>query len=235
MPIAWDVIWATLLSPLLLLQAGFVVLRAKRLPEPSGPRSGTAGKGQDLRLLIVGDSSAAGVGVAQQEDALAMQLAGKLAPERRVTWRLCARNGATSADAEGLLATATETDFDHVLVVFGVNDVKNMRAESAWKRDLTALAATLRQRFAAKHIFFAALPPLDQFPLLPQPLRHVLGLRARRFDIALQQVCRDIGGVHVPFPESPVQLEMAKDGFHPSAQIYAFWAEYLARIMLGKT
>ena len=54
------------LAPLLLVQGRWVRRRTPLLPEPPGPRAGVIGQGPVLRLLIVGDSSAAGVGVAHQ-------------------------------------------------------------------------------------------------------------------------------------------------------------------------
>jgi hypothetical protein len=54
---------AVALAPVLLLQGLRVRLVTPRLPEPPGPRAGSAGQGPALRLLIAGDSAAAGVGV----------------------------------------------------------------------------------------------------------------------------------------------------------------------------
>ena len=52
------------LGPLLLWQGRAVRARALKLPEAAGPREGREGQGAPaLRLLVVGDSSAAGVGV----------------------------------------------------------------------------------------------------------------------------------------------------------------------------
>ena len=48
-----------LLSPLLVAQALATRVRMPRLPEAAGPREGETGRGPLLRLLIVGDSSAA--------------------------------------------------------------------------------------------------------------------------------------------------------------------------------
>ena len=68
------------LSPLLLAQALQTRRRLPRLPEAAGPRRGRVGDGTGrLGLLIVGDSSAAGVGVASQDDALAGCLSRALA------------------------------------------------------------------------------------------------------------------------------------------------------------
>lgn len=65
-----------LLGPLLLWQGRRVRATALRLPEAAGPRTA---EGSALRLLIVGDSSAAGVGAAHQDEALAGRLAQALA------------------------------------------------------------------------------------------------------------------------------------------------------------
>ena len=52
------------LAPVLVAQALRTRRRAPVLPEPAGPRQGCVGQGEsELRLLIAGDSSAAGVGV----------------------------------------------------------------------------------------------------------------------------------------------------------------------------
>ena len=77
-------------------------------------RAGETGSGPLLRLLIVGDSAAAGVGVARQHDALAGHLSRALAAKcgARVQWHLLARSGVTSAQClqmledEGLISEA---------------------------------------------------------------------------------------------------------------------------------
>ena len=54
-----------MLSPVLVAQAVVTRARLPRLPEPEGQRHGVIGRGPLLRVLITGDSSAAGVGVQQ--------------------------------------------------------------------------------------------------------------------------------------------------------------------------
>src|SRR5215218_7053365 len=90
------------LSPLLVRQARRVRQRTPRLPEASGDRTGielTAGATDLLRLLVVGESTAAGVGVADLHDALPRQLAVALAARRQcnVRWSMSARTGATAS------------------------------------------------------------------------------------------------------------------------------------------
>src|SRR5689334_20066239 len=66
------------LVPLLALQGRRVRRVTPRLPEPPGPRAGLAGDGPPLRLLILGDSSAAGVGAPSQDEALSGRLVSEL-------------------------------------------------------------------------------------------------------------------------------------------------------------
>ena len=66
-----------------------------------------AGKGRvALRVLIVGDSSAAGVGVGTQDEAFAGQLAQALAERTgaAVGWQLVATSGHKADDAARALA-----------------------------------------------------------------------------------------------------------------------------------
>ena len=90
-----------LLSPLLVAQAVATRRRALVLPEADGPRTGRCGSGAPLRLLVVGDSSGAGVGVARQDEALVGHLSRSLAGSLNVevVWQLVAKSGVTTAQA----------------------------------------------------------------------------------------------------------------------------------------
>ena len=229
---AVDTALSVALAPLLLAQTAITVLRAERLPEPDGPRAGRTGIGAPLRYLQLGDSSAAGVGVAHQCDALAPQLAQALGQDRCIDWTLCAENGATTADALRLLETVGGQTFDIAYVIFGVNDAKNLRAAAAWRRDYAALLARLRAHHRVQHTFVCGLPPVEEFPLIPRPLRTVLGMRARRFDRILQDLVADLAACdHLPLPTELDPSGIARDGFHPGAPIYARWAREAAEQM----
>ena len=65
------------IGALMFIQGILVRRRAVELPEAKGPRAGIVGKGKPLRLLVIGDSSAAGVGVNTQDEAIAGQLADR--------------------------------------------------------------------------------------------------------------------------------------------------------------
>ena len=213
------------LAPVLLVQALWVISRALRLPEADGPRSGTAGEGPNLRLLIVGDSSAAGVGVATQDHALAGQLVAQLATTHHVTWRLEARTGDTTHQTLKRLRTAAAERYDIAVIALGVNDATRFVPAWLWRRQQRRLFVTLQQRFGVSQIFASGVPPLGAFPLLPQPLRWVLGQHATRLDatlISLTEARTDLNRIDMAFDLSPDT--MAEDGFHPGPDIYAAWA-----------
>lgn len=222
------------LAPLLVAQAVATKRRAPRLPEADGPREGEVGKGERLSLLIVGDSSAAGVGVATQDEALAGHLTRTLAREaqRRVHWQLVAQSGITTAQALDLARRVRPAPADIAVAVLGVNDVIDQVPSQRAVQQRAALADWLRQAAGVRHVVFAPLPPVHRFPLLPQPLRRVMGDDARRHDDAMARWAATRNDVsHLPIVLDLGPEHMAADGFHPGEPVYRVTGEALARFI----
>ncbi|WP_298829071.1 SGNH/GDSL hydrolase family protein [uncultured Piscinibacter sp.] len=225
------------LAPLLVAQAVATRRRAPRLPEADGPREGRLGEGERLSLLIVGDSSAAGVGVATQDEALAGHLVRALAQRssRRVHWQLVARSGITTAQALALLRDVRPAPAEIAIVVLGVNDVIEQVPSHRAVQQRAALADWLRHAAGVRHVVFAPLPPVHRFPLLPQPLRHVMGRDAMRHDAALAGWAATRDDVsHVPIALELGPEHMAEDGFHPGEPVYRATGEALARFIADR-
>lgn len=219
------------LAPLLVAQALATKRRAPRLPEAEGPREGRLGEGEPLALLIVGDSSAAGVGVRTQHDALAGHLTRTLAQaaQRSVHWQLVARSGITTAQALELLRQVKPKRADVAVAVLGVNDVIDQVPSHRAVQQRAALADWLRGSAGVRHVVFAPLPPMHRFPLLPQPLRRVMGDDARRHDDAMARWAATRDDVsHVPIPLALGPEHMADDGFHPGEPVYRYCASTIA-------
>jgi lysophospholipase L1-like esterase len=224
------------LAPALAVQALRTRRNALRLPErvPHGSRgrAGEAGGGS-LTLLIAGESTAVGVGVDEAAQSVGVQLAHRLSERYglRVEWAVTGRNGATAADVEALLAgdpPAAGAGPKVALVLLGVNNVTSLSSVSRWRRDLARIHQRLRDA-GCNHVFFASVPPIGQFVLLPQPLRTLLGLRADRLQRAMAAHFERVAGttvIHTEFPNDPALL--AADGYHPSAAACRLWSERLA-------
>jgi lysophospholipase L1-like esterase len=221
------------LAPLLVAQAVATRRRAPVLPEAEGDREGVFGVGDApaLRLLVAGDSSAAGVGVARQEQAVVGHLVRTLqrATGRPVSWALRARTGLTTRGVHALLEQAPPFAADVAVVISGVNDVIDQLTTRRAVRDRAALADWLLGPAGVRHVVFAPLPPVHRFPLLPEPLRGVLGGDARRHDAALARWAATRADVsHATIAVELDAAGMASDGFHPGEPVYRACGEALA-------
>lgn len=230
--LALDTIAKVTLSPLLIPQGIRIQKTALILEEPAGPREGCIGQGSDLRLLILGDSSAAGVGVGHQDDALSGQLSKALSQDFRVNWQLWAKNGETTRSMLAKLQDKPATQFDIAVSVLGVNDVTRGLSIRNWLMRQRAIFERLEDRHGVKAIFVTGLPPIDKFPLLPQPMRAILGAQAQRYDRTLKRMlAQDANRTHytLDLPDDPAL--MAVDGFHPGPQVYVAWGAQLADLI----
>lgn len=222
------------ISPLLITQALRVRRMAQSLPEAAGARQGNTGSGLKLRLQIIGDSSGAGVGVATQKEALAGQLASALAVEFSVDWQLDAVTGATTRSTLTRLENARARQTDIVVVALGVNDVTRLIPRKRWFMQQRLLFDRINTLYAPKRIYVSGMPPLEEFPLLPNPLRWTLGRHAKRLETALLTRIKAAPEVcYLPFALEPQIDLMASDGFHPSGVLYKIWADELANQIMS--
>lgn len=216
-------------APIIIAQGKYVRKVTPKLPEASGARNGVSGQGPALRLLIIGDSAAAGVGAETQEQALSGQLVSTLRDKYQVKWQLLAKSGFTTVQSQQMLSEQPNQDVDVIVTSLGVNDVTSNLSASAWLRQQQDLVTLLRQQYSQPKILMTQVPPMHQFPALPQPLRGYLGQRAKQFNrylkdwIDTQDDCLFINIA------GELQAEyMASDGFHPSPIVYKHWAEIVA-------
>lgn len=216
-----------------------------RLPEADGAREGLCtpaevGDAVPAVLIAIGESPVAGVGVERQEEAVTAQFAQELAValKRPVQWRAFGKNGATVADASRevlpklqSLPTQQSGEIRIVLIAFGVNDSTAFHSSSRYRRDLAALARALQQQLSPTLLLISGAPPLHLFPALPQPLRHVLGMKAAALSRVAQQLAAELPqAIYVPVRSDARERSlMAQDGYHPSAAGAHVWAQQLAQ------
>lgn len=227
-------LWCALLAglaPLLLSQGRHTRRVTPRLPEPTGPRYGQQGQGPALRVLILGDSAAAGVGVSTQHEALSGCLLQSLLPNYQVQWQLMARTGTTTADALAQLQRQQTRPVDVVLVSLGVNDVTGMVRTRVWLQQQHALLRTLITRWGAQHVLLTQVPPMHAFTALPQPLRAMLGWRAQHLNQCLAQALPAWGlaASQLAVPHLTDLHALASDGFHPGPSTYRAWGQAAAQ------
>jgi len=215
-------------GPLLFPQSRVVLSHLPTLDEAAGQRYGTIAGLDPMRLLVFGDSTAAGVGAATQKDALAGSLARGLHDrfDRGVHWQVHARSGVTSGELRSFfLPAATAESYDVIVLSIGVNDVMHLRRKRQFARDLAAILDALRAASPDAWILVPGVPRMERFRSLPDPLGSILGARAHRINRGARQV---IEGRHRVVHTKPWPIGapgfFARDDFHPSAVGYAAWA-----------
>lgn len=229
----WEGVHRLAFYPVLCIQGPFIKWRTPRLPEPKGAREGVIGPdagfdGPDLRVLILGDSSAAGVGVSTQSQALSGRLAFGLAPYARLDWQLIARCGDTTPMALDRIRAAKPRRADIAVVALGVNDIIRGTPRGRWLAQTTELLDHLVATVGVGHIYLSGLPAMSQFPRLPNPLRWTIGHQAERFDQGLRVLVAEREDTTLIVADMVLdETNMAQDGFHPGPKVYAAWAEMI--------
>ncbi|MEJ1230414.1 MAG: SGNH/GDSL hydrolase family protein [Galbitalea sp.] len=221
---------AIALGPVLLPQARRTRRAIPRLPDAAKPWSGSVPGRDTISILVLGDSTAAGVGAETQEDALPGNLARMLSAEweRGVTWRAVGENGATSGDiVRRFLDEASEESYDVIFVSIGANDALKLRSRGAFRRDFRRILRRLRSVSPAALILVSSFPGFSQFVALPNPLRWALHLHSQSLESAARRVVRVEPGV-IMSPPAPRYTDgfFASDRFHPSPKGYRDWVEF---------
>jgi lysophospholipase L1-like esterase len=221
-------------APLYWLQGRGVRRDTPRLDEAPGERAGLlSGTDPAFRLVGLGESPMAAVGLADQAEGVIPILAGILAAEtgRRIEWRTAARSGATARfTTDALLPRLQSEPTDLAIIALGVNDCLAMRSPGRWRERLEQLTQAVVDRLGPERIIFAGIPPMQHFPALPWPLSSSLGLRAALLDAVTARFAESRADLlHAPmdFVEHPDGL-FCRDGFHPNARAHALWARQLA-------
>jgi lysophospholipase L1-like esterase len=217
-------------APVLFAQGRRLKRDTPRLPDAATPWHGVTSGPDPLSLLVLGDSTAAGVGAATQDEALPGHLGRELAAltGRGVSWRAIGENGADAREfIERYLDEACASPADVIFLSIGANDALGLRSRGAFARDIRTILGRLREASPEADILVSSLPAFFRFELLPQPLKGNLSLHSRSLEEAARAVIAQTAGVHMSPPPPPyTDGFFASDLFHPSEQGYRDWARF---------
>ncbi|MFF5177511.1 SGNH/GDSL hydrolase family protein [Micromonospora sp. NPDC000316] len=188
-----------------------------------------------LRLVLLGDSSALGVGVDRLDDTIGGQLANLLAEGpagRRVHLSSVGVSGSRSTDLATQVARALLGERPDVAVILiGANDATGMRRPADASAYLAAAVHRLRE--ARVEVVVGTCPDLGAVRAIAPPLRQLVGWSGRRMARAQTAAVLEAGGavVDLATETGPVFRAdagtLCHDGFHPSADGYRVWAHAL--------
>ncbi|MEN3970694.1 SGNH/GDSL hydrolase family protein [Acinetobacter sp. BWR-L5] len=226
-------IYTLALIPVIFFQGYAVKKNTPRLAEPEGERIGQKGVGKSLSLLILGDSAAAGVGVNVQDDALLGSILKELSSEFSIQFYLHATTGFTTDQVIQSIQTLETQHFDVIITSVGVNDITKFTSPQAWIAKQKQLYDILKHKFSPQLTIASGVPPMDQFPALPNPLAWLFGQYAKAMNLELGQFVAQQNQMEwVEYDLKKflaLNLVMAEDGFHPSKEIYQFWGKQVAK------
>ncbi|MFS3129417.1 SGNH/GDSL hydrolase family protein [Nocardioides sp. Bht2] len=190
--------------------------------------------GPAITVALLGDSSAAGYGVAKVEQTPGANLASGLAEraDRRVYLRSFAVVGAQSSNLAAQVEAALPVEPDIAVILIGANDVTHRVLPNASVRYLSE--AVRRLRNAGVEVLVGTCPDLGTIKPLQPPLRQVARSWSRRLAAAQAITVVEAGGRTVSlasilgpeFAAAPA-LFFGPDRFHPSADGYASLASVL--------
>lgn len=226
-------------SPFLYVQGQITRWKIGVLPGAAGETSGrtdASNNGNAVRLLVLGESTVAGLGARDHEHALAGRFAHYLAKAigRPVEWKVVGKNGVTARRTlEDLLPLVPDGKFDFVLLGLGGNDVLKLSSPRKWRRDMLELLSLLRKRNDASEIFITNCPMIIESPALPEPIRSILWRLSQMHDRNIREFSQSLAGItYYPQPKEIDSENFFADGIHPSEEGYDRWAramvEYFA-------
>ncbi|MGG5259494.1 SGNH/GDSL hydrolase family protein [Phycicoccus avicenniae] len=189
-----------------------------------------AGRGAPWEIVVIGDSSAAGMGADHPHETVGAIVANGVSALTGRAVRLTNRAvvGAESGDLERQLANALEDVMrpDVVLVMVGANDVTHRIERAAAVRHLEQTVR--RVRALGSEVVVGTCPDLGTIEPIRQPLRSLMKRWSRDLAAAQTVAVVEAGGRTVSlgdllgpeFAASPREM-FSSDQFHPSAAGYA--------------
>ena len=194
--------------------------------------------GKPLRFVVLGDSTAAGLGAGSPEHAYATVLSERLGNDGyRVELIAFGVSGARTRDvAEEQVGMAVDANPDLVFVGIGANDSTHLTSLSDVERYMDQALTELRRSGAT--IVVAGPPDMRAHAWL-EPLRSIVGWRGRQVAARIEAVARSHGVATVPLAEQAGPYFAAKpeeaygaDDFHPGPGGYRAWADAIYPVLV---
>jgi lysophospholipase L1-like esterase len=218
------------------------------------PSSAASGEGR-LRLVVLGDSTTAGVGVDRAEDSLPYQLARRLADHHGRAVHVVSYGwaGARIADLarsqlpralEPIRPSATEPFLpgaDIVAIVIGSNDATHNTPPRRYRADLRTVLDGVRAANPAAEVVLAGIPAFRGALRAVEPLIFLADQYARLLRVVSREEAARADGRYADLAaEVPRRIDrdtafLASDQFHPSAVGYAIWADVIFESLVSSS
>ena len=216
-------------APFLYLQGQYVRRKVGRLPDASGDKRGEfKGGSAHVKLLVLGESTASGVGASTHETGLAGQFARFLGEKigKSVRWQVIGKTGITvKRTIAELVPEIGDEKFDYIMLALCGNEVLSLRSPRAFRRDMRRLIAILKEKNAGATFFITNAPAIRLSPILPFPIKFILGHLSALHDANAREFTAEMRKVFYFHQPSSVPDDFFADGIHPSEKGYTVWSK----------
>jgi lysophospholipase L1-like esterase len=204
------------------------VQRSKVLIQNTTPY--TIDKGAGFSILVIGDSTAVGVGASKADDSLA----GRIANAKHATHvENYAVSGAVVDDLPLQIIEASQTDYDLILVQIGANDITHFHPAA---QTAQALATTLKTLPTSKQVLVISAGDVGAATIIPPFLSGIFTKLNLAYHAEFARVLGVEGITYVNLHDAPdselfsthPEIYLAADGFHPSSAGYELWYKAVA-------
>jgi lysophospholipase L1-like esterase len=201
---------------------------------------------ETMRVLAIGESTIAGIGVETHEEgftgAFAKQLAQKC--NKNIDWKVYATSGFMAKDLiTKTIPQITENKVDLIIIGIGGNDSFRLNSPAKWQQDIELLIQTLRTKFGNIPIVFANIPPIKEFPAFTKLIKFVIGNLSEILGESLEK--QIVGKENVFFNSEKITLKswitkfgieqpieaFFSDGVHPAKLTYQTWGIDMANFV----
>lgn len=229
------------LLPLMYLHGKRIKRQIPELPEATGPK----GKSQypnthkHLKMLAIGESTIAGIGVKTHQEGFTGTLASELGRlfKANVQWKVYAKSGYSAKRVrQEIIPTIIEKEIDLLVVGIGGNDAFELNTPWRWKREVEALIQSLRIKFPDAPIVFCNMPPIKEFPAFSKLIKSSIGNLGEILGANLREVVKNHDNIYYhdkiltlkswneQFGFTHTKSDYFSDGVHPSKLAYQTWA-----------
>lgn len=234
--------------PLLYFQGKRIKQTIPDLPEANHPQGQVAGNpAHRLRLVILGESTVAGVGVKTHKEGVSGSLARELSAKTtaQIDWKVYAKSGYTAKLVRTkLVPLIKEKQLDLIVIGLGGNDAFHLNPPFRWASEIEQLIKLLQQQFGDTPIAFMNMPPIKTFPAFTPLIKFFVGNLVELLGASLKKVCQRYPNVY--FDASILSTEdwpqkhgikpepglFFSDGVHPSKLTYQLWAKDFADFLI---
>lgn len=205
---------------------------------PPGAQDGAA----PIEMVMLGDSTVAGLGAETLEDSLVVQTAQRVADrlEQPVHARGLGVSGAVTADVRDDQIPRISGTVDVVVIVIGSNDVTHLTPPWTLDDQTRSMLERAQRQAPDAVVVLGGIPLFGEARAFDEPLRSVVDAYGSVLRGAQRRAAQAVDGarfVDIASEASPrfvgVEDAMSRDQFHPGATGYGFWADALAPVIAG--